>query len=407
MSTLILGALALVAGASQADAGSADEPRRSWVISADAVHTAAGESIEGGHVVVTDGKIAAVAPGVGGGDDDAEDALRVVAVTPGLVDLGAWMSSGEDSLEHSTETPANLRAADSLDLYTLAWDRALRDGVTAVLAATPDEAVIGGLAALVKTGGDHDVDARIVAPDCVLRGAIGSRPSRWNRTAGWGTPNHFVRRPTTRMGVEWVWRKAFYDALAAERAPEREFEGADEIRMAIRGDVPLMIGAATTQDIRTAVFLAREFSVPKLILQNAAEAWKEPDMVVASGAAVVLPPFTWNGRIDVDNAFHAWNTAAVLVERGVDVALSGDGSSSRERSLSMQPAYAMRGGLSFDEALAAVTINPARMVGADGRIGSIEVGKDADLVLWSGTPFEPTSRVVGVLLNGELVVDPR
>jgi imidazolonepropionase-like amidohydrolase len=67
----------------------------------------------------------------------------------------------------------------------------------------------------------------------------------------------------------------------------------------------------------------------------------------------------------------------------------------------------MRGGLPFDAALAAVTINPARMMGVDDRVGSIEVGKDADLVLWNGKPFEPTSAIIGVLLDGVLVVDPR
>ena len=75
--------------------------------------------------------------------------------------------------------------------------------------------------------------------------------------------------------------------------------------------------------------------------------------------------------------------------------------------LGRQAGFAMRGGLPFDAALAAVTINPARMMGVDDRVGSIEVGKDADLVLWNGTPFEPTSAIIGVLLDGVLVVDPR
>jgi imidazolonepropionase-like amidohydrolase len=72
-----------------------------------------------------------------------------------------------------------------------------------------------------------------------------------------------------------------------------------------------------------------------------------------------------------------------------------------------QAAYARRGGLSFDAALAAVTITPARMVGIDDRVGTVEVGKDGDLALWNGTPFELSSKVVGVVLNGELVIDPR
>ena len=73
----------------------------------------------------------------------------------------------------------------------------------------------------------------------------------------------------------------------------------------------------------------------------------------------------------------------------------------------MQAGYAMRGGLPFDAALAAVTVNPAKLLGVEDRVGTVEVGKDADLVLWNGAPFEPTSRVVGVLLDGVLKVDPR
>ena len=103
---------------------------------------------------------------------------------------------------------------------------------------------------------------------------------------------------------------------------------------------------------------------------------------------VVLPPFDADGRT-TDNAFMTLSCAQVLHEAGVTIALSAHGGS-RERQLGLQAGYAMRGGLSFEAALAAVTINPARMLGVDDRVGSIEVGKDADLVLWNGKPFEPT-----------------
>ena len=379
-------------------------PRDSWVIQADAIHTAAGDAIEGGHVLVTDGKIAAVGPGARGG----QAVLRAAAVTPGLVDLGGWMNAGSTSTEHGTETPAHLRVDGTLDLFSTRWDAQLRGGVTALLAAPPDDSVIGGMASLLKTGGEPTLEARTVVADACLRGAIGSQPSWRNHPMfGRSAPDHFVRRPTTRMGVEWEWRKTMYDALASANDAERAFPGSAEVLSVINGDKPLMIGAGATQDIRTALFLKHEFGIPRLIVEGAAEAWKELDMVAASGAMVVLPTFTWNGRGHQDGSFHSWSTAAQLAERGVTIALSGNGSTSAESRFALQPAFAQRGGLSFDDALRAVTINPAQMVGADGRIGSIEVGKDADLVLWSGTPFEPTSRVIGVLLDGQLVVDPR
>jgi imidazolonepropionase-like amidohydrolase len=103
----------------------------------------------------------------------------------------------------------------------------------------------------------------------------------------------------------------------------------------------------------------------------------------------------------------AQDTAKVLHDLKIPIALSAHGANAAETLLDRQAGFAMRGGLPFAAALAAVTIAPARMIGIDSRVGSVEVGKDADLVLWSGVPFEFTSRVVGVLIDGRLVLDPR
>jgi imidazolonepropionase-like amidohydrolase len=97
----------------------------------------------------------------------------------------------------------------------------------------------------------------------------------------------------------------------------------------------------------------------------------------------------------------------VLLDRGVPVALSSHGAAPADQRLDRQAGFAMRGGLSFDEALAAVTTTPAEMIGVSDRIGTLDAGKDGDLVMWSGPPFEATSRVVGVLIDGQLVLDPR
>jgi imidazolonepropionase-like amidohydrolase len=378
------------------------EDETSWTISADVVYTAAGDAIEGGLVTVTDGKISAVAKGGGG-------TLTAHAVTPGLIDLGPWLDGGSYAVEQSREVTPELRLTGSLDLFASELQRALRGGTTTVLANGPDQAVISGLGAVLKTGGEPTVEARLVRADAVMRGTIGSAPSRGNRphASFFGPPNHFTRRPTTRMGVEWEWRKAFYDTLAAERDPARVFEGMEILRGVLGGEHTLFIRASTTQDIRTAIFLKREFDIPELVIADAAEAWKEPRMCAGSGASFVMPPYSFGGRGGPEGAFHSWDTAAELVAAGRPVALSSHGPSDPESRLSLQPGFAMRGGLSFDDALAAVTIVPARLVGVDDRVGSIEVGKDADLVLWAGKPFEPTSRITGVLIDGRLVVDPR
>ena len=213
------------------------------------------------------------------------------------------------------------------------------------------------------------------------------------------------------MGVEWVFRNAYYIAIIAAKKAERDADPRQEERNEIlmrtmRGELPVIVEAWATQDIRTAIFLKEEFQIPHMFVDAAAEVWREPDLLVRSGMGVILPPHTFDGRTN-EGAFFAWESAAKVHELGVPLALSAHGSRDIGARLGQQAGFAMRGGLPFEAALAAVTINPARMVGIDDRVGSIEVGKDADLLLWNGKPFEPTSTVIGVLLDGELVLDPR
>lgn len=399
MST-ILACAALAAVTVAQDSG---DTRNSWTVSADVVYTAAGEPIEGGLVTVSDGKIRSVSKGDGG-------QLECYAVTPGLIDLSARIERDWNSVEQSNEVTPQMRVADALDWFDESWKREARGGITTVMVNFNDRNVVGGMSVVVKTAGES-AKSRTVKADAVLYGAIGSAPSSNNHPA-FGRPDDFYsRRPTTRMGVEWEWRKALYDAAAAKKDKTRAVAGTSELQKALAGEFPLMIQAWTTQDIRTAVFLKEEmeregFGSPRLVVDAAAEAWREPDLLVRSKTAVVLPPFTSLGRTG-DNSFFAWDTAALLHARGIVVALSGHGSREPSQGLAYQPGYAMRGGMTFDAALAAVTIQPARIVGIDARTGSLEAGKDADLVLWSGKPFEPTSAVIGVLVDGRLVLDPR
>jgi len=383
-----------------------------WVISADMLYTAAGDPIEGGVVVVADGKISLVGKGGGAGER-----LEVAAITPGMIDLDPGLSTGALSVEQGTETALEYSVADGLDLFSYEWGRQLRDGVTTVMASPMDLDVIGGMCLVLKTAGEPTLEARQLNAEPGLRASLGTLPSRGNGAPSGAPRNMYIRRPTTRMGVEWIFRKAFYKAINTKRfdlgVSAREAErNAVVLRTMEGGDgLPIFMQAAGTQDVHTAIFLKQEFGIQTLNLMNAAEAVLELDLVAASGVGVVLPACPKEGRIPDpavnDSFFMALESAAKLQARGVTIALSGGGSKGLQGRLSQQPGLAMRGGLSAAAALAAVTINPARMAGVDDRVGSIEVGKDADLVLWSGTPFEPTSAVIGVLINGELLLDPR
>ncbi len=380
-----------------------------WVISADTVYTAAGDPIENGSVVVADGKIAALGPGGG-------TKLEVAAVTPGFVDLSVGIDTGTYSVEQTTETAVTSSVAETLDFFSYRWNRQLASGVTTVLSAPSDFNVIGGLCLVHKTGGEPTLEARLLKEDVALRASIGKQSSLGNSTPSRFRDNTiYVRRPTTRMGVEWVFRKAYYDAINAKRfgldVSEEEAAQNAILQRTMDGELPVFVHAMATQDVRTSIFLKNEFGIDHMIIDHAVEAWKEIDLVQESGVGIVLPPVPKDGRVRDpyanDSYMATLDAAKRLSERGVPIALSGDGASSAEARIAHQAGYAIRGGLSFEAALAAVTIGPAKMIGVDDRVGSIEVGKDADLVLWNGKPFEPTSAIVGVLLDGQLVIDPR
>lgn len=393
--------LALAGGATLAPAP------QSITVSTDVLYTGNGEARENMLVTIKDGKISSISPGRPAG----EDSLHVAAITAGMVDLSSRINGATRSVEETSEVTPHIRVADSLDLYDRAWDRQLRHGVTTVVSSPFDNNCIGGLSVALKTGGEPNLEARLVKADAALRGAFGSQPSSKNHPA-FGRPTDFYsRRPTTRMGVEWIWRKAFYDALYAEGKQDRAFDGVEQLVAALNGELPVFAQAWATQDIRTAVYLKEEMAGEgkpgmRLIIDCGAEAWRELDFLVRTKTAVVLPPFPANGRTG-DGSFFAGDAAAKLHEAGVPIALSSHNAMLPGGYLGDQAAYARRGGLPFDAALAAVTITPARMIGIDDRVGTVEVGKDGDLALWNGTPFELSSKVVGVVLNGELVIDPR
>ena len=379
----------------------------SITIHAERVYTSTGDVLKNAVIEVFNGKIQAIRPG----RSAPKGALTAASVTAGMIDLNPRVNTGMTSVEQSNEVQPHMSLEHSFDPFDRRLDSIARSGVTTVLLSPLDRNVIGGHAIVRKTHQATESEMPALEARPVIRGAIGTEPSQSNHPA-FGRPDDFYsRRPTTRMGVEWEWRKAFFDAAIASRVPAREFPGAADLRAVLAGEKLLMIQAWATQDIRTAVYLKEEmaregFGDIQLVVASAAEAWREPALLVRTGTPVVLPPHPSSGRTS-DSALFAWDTAKRLTDLGVVVCLSAHGSTSNASNLSRQAGSAMRGGLGLNEALASVTIHPARILGIDDRVGSVASGMDADLVLWSGTPFESTSRVVGVMVSGELVLDPR
>lgn len=375
----------------------------SWSIHADKVYTSTGKVHENALVVVADGKIRAITPGV----EPTRDALKAAVLTAGMIDASARINVGINSVEQSSEVTPTVDAGFGIDVFDPRWKRLARSGVTTAYVTPLNQNCIGGIGTAVKTAGPMTLEGRTLEGAPMLCGAIGSQPSQRNSPA-FGQPRTFYnRRPTTRMGVEWEWRRSFFEAAQTKEPNEEQ----QVLRDALAGKVGVFVQAWATQDIRTAVFLKEEmdregFGQMRLVIDAGAEAWREPAMLVRTNTSVVLPPMPTQGRT-TDGAFFARDCAKVLADNDVPFALSAHDGSNASARLDVQAGLAMRGGITREQALRAVTLTPAQILGVDKRVGTVEAGKDADLVLWNGEPFEATSRPVGVLVGGHLVLDPR
>ena len=370
-----------------------------------------------GTVLIKDGKITAV----GGERDVAVPAgARIIeaagqVVTPGLVDahshagLGA---SGGDTEDNETTDPVmpQLRVIDSIHPEGMAPDRqqfrkALAEGVTTVIVRPGSSNVIGGQSAVLKLRGTTVEDMLVRFP-ADMKMAIG-------RKFSYAAKNQM---PTTKMGGAYLVRQAMLDAAEYDRAlaryekekaskpeavpPSRDLKK-EALRLVLKGELPVHIHAQPVDDILTAVRLGDEFHFAMLSLAHADESWRIADVLAAHKVAVVVGP----RMIVYDDENRPLNLAKVLSDKGVDVSIMTDTDVVQGPFLRYQASMAVRYGLDPAKALEAVTIHPARLARLDDRIGSIEVGKDADLVLFDGDPFDLQSHVVRVFIDGVVKFD--
>jgi imidazolonepropionase-like amidohydrolase len=301
-----------------------------------------------------------------------------------------------------------LRTLDAIDFEDLRFERLARAGVTTVYVGGGPAAVLGSQGVVLKTQGDS-ADARVLREAAGATLTIGNEPFQrgtFNRRPEGGRSDIYTRRPTTRMGIVWVFREAMYAALPHARpgAAESDDPVTRELVRILRGEVPLRIQVRGSHDIRSAFRLTQEFGIEKVILEEAIEAARAIDRIREAGVPVIYGPIEtspsgWRGReVEEPNL----STPRRLHEAGVPLALSA-GDADVDQALPFQAMCAVRYGLPFDAAMRAVTSTPASLLGVEKRVGTLAAGKDADIVIWSGKPFEATSRPVVVVIDGKVV----
>src|SRR5215469_16257465 len=368
-----------------------------------------GDPVEGGTVLVTDGRIEAVlAPG--GALPGSATVIDAAGkwVLPGVLDahthLGAYEVgtgwAGTDTNELTGPNQAQVRVVDAINPADVGFRDAIGGGVLAVNVNPGSGNPIGGQTAAVKCWGRTVEDMVLRAPSG-LKSALGENPKR----------NYGNRQetPSTRLGTASVIRSAL--VAAANYLAEHASAAADEpvkrdlklesLGLALRREIPWRQHCHGADDIATALRIAAEFGTD-LVIDHGTEAYLIADKIAAAGVPVVIGPLlTARSKVELRNRTIA--SPALLAAAGVAFAITTDHPVVPIHFLVHSATFAVREGLSPAEALRSLTITPARVMGIDGRLGSIEPGKDADLVIWSGDPLDVMSRAERCLIAGREV----
>lgn len=372
------------------------------------VHTQAGARIEDGVVLVRDGKIAAVGKRGEVTLPDGITTLEAAVVTPGLIDAHCSLglagmlnyAHDRDELERSSAVQPELRALDAYNPREplIEWVRGL--GVTTIHTGHAPGAVISGQTLIAKTRGDT-VDEAVIRPLAMVAATLGAGAvSESDKTQpGTRAKAAALLREELVKTQAWMEKRA---RLQAESKPVERDLRREVLARVLEGEVPLLVTAQRAQDIATALRLAREFGF-RLVLDGAAEGYLMLDELVAAKVPVLVHPTMFRAVGETENL--SLETPGVLRRAGLQVALQGgyEAYVPRTRVVLFEAAEAAAYGLSFDDALALVTIDAARLLGIADRVGSLEVGKDGDLALYDGDPFEYTTHCVGVVIEGRVV----
>lgn len=365
-----------------------------------------------GDVAIENGKIVAVGQSLSYSDAEVRD-VTGMTVMPGIVDphchIGMWEDAmgfeGADGNECTNPITPELRAIDAINPYDRCFEEAAAGGVTTCVTGPGSANVIGGQFVAIKTYGDNVEDMVLRFPVAV-KAAFGENPKR--------VYDGKNQTPSTRMATAALMRKALIEAQEyneklekgkadPEKMPERNL-GKEILARVIRRELPMKIHAHRADDILTAIRICREFKL-RYTLDHCTEGYLITDKLKEAlgedcEGIIVGPLLTERSKIELKNL--SFKAPKVLEQAGIEYAMMTDHPVTPEQYLPICTAIAVREGASEEGALKAITINAAKITGIADRVGSIEVGKDADIAVFSGHPFDFRSRCVLTLVNGKV-----
>ena len=333
-------------------------------------------------------------------------------VLPGFIDahthLGLWedgmATEGIDGNEQTDPITPQLNTIDAINPMDITFNEAVKSGITSVCSTPGSSNPIGGQAIALKTYGKI-VDKMVIKNPVATKVAFGENPK--NCYGG------NEKTPQTRMAIAALIRETLRKAqeyldgieknqLEEDDAKKPEYNMKYESLIPVlKREVPLKAHAHRVDDMFTAIRIAKEFDL-KLTLDHCTEGHLVVDELIEEGYPILVgPSLTERSKIELRNL--TFETAGILSNNGLDICLITDHPVIPIQYLPLCAGIAIKHGMKEDKALEAITINPAKVLGIDNRVGSIEVGKDADIVIWDNNPFEINSNVLYTIIDGKIV----
>lgn len=359
-------------------------------------------------ILIENGKIAAIGENLPVADDVEVICAEGKQVYPGFVEAHSHIGlagygmgdAGADINEKNDIVTPHLRGIDAVKPTVPYLIKAARAGVTTVCVGPGSSNVVGGTFAAIKTVGTR-VDDMLIRDGVAMKCAFGENPKR-----------HYAnKRDCTRMTTAAIFRELLFktreymrkkDAAGEDWTKYPSFDMKLEAMIPVlRREMPLKVHAHEAEDIFTALRIAKEFNV-KVTLEHVTEGHMIAKELAEENVPLAVGPLMCNGsKVELRNMDNS--TAGILAAAGCQVSIITDSPVIRQEFLPIIAGMAVKAGMDPFQALQAITINPARHIGVADRVGSLEVGKDADIVITDGNPFDSMTNVELVLIEGKAV----
>ena len=370
--------------------------------------TMADNTIENGYVLINKGKIIEVSQDIKETEEMKIIDVNGAWVMPGLIDahchvglsLGGVGWEGDDVNERINSVTPYVRGIDSINILDKGFDAAIKGGVTSLMTGPGSANVCGGQSVFMKTKG-KSLDDMIVKNPAAMKIAFGEN-----------TKNVYSQRgtsPSTRMGTSAILRETLFEAKKYKDKKDKALKNNEEFDLDFKKEpwidvlekrIPLKAHAHRADDILTAIRIANEFDLD-MTLDHCTEGHLISNEVKCSGFDTILgPSFGSITKPEVQNKTFA--TAGILHNSGCRVAIMTDHPVLPIEYLALSAGLAVKAGLDLEEGLKAITINPAKICNVDDRVGTLEVGKDADIAIFTGNPMDTFKETLYTIIDGNI-----